>query len=96
MKYSRVAIVDLKTIEECDEAISSIENDYLNCSGGIKAWTSGYTTYLTTAAQNKVDAITRKSEKLWIKWMKDQYKIYVKQCGADVSFEEYEEKEMYC
>lgn len=96
MKYSRIAIVDLKTMEQCDEAIESIDNDFQNIVGGIKAWNSGYASDLLTGAQNKIDAIKRKHDLLFAKWIKDQYKEYVKQCGADVSFEEYEEKEMFC
>ncbi len=95
MRFSNVAIVELKTIEQCDKAIASIESDYQNIVGGLQAWNSGYASYLLSGATKKIEAINRKSDKLFAKWIKDQYKIYVKQCGSDISFEEYEEKEMY-
>lgn len=96
MKYSRIAIVDLKTIDQCQEAIQSIESDYLNCEGGISAWNSGRTTYLLTGATKKIEAIKRKDDRLYLAMIKAEYKRYVKGTSEPVSFEVYEENEMYC
>lgn len=95
MKYSRVVIADLKTMDQCDEAVEAIEQDYQNCSGGISAWTSGRETYMTTGAQNKIDAINRKNSRLWIKMLKTEYKKYLKDSDF-ITFEEYQERELYC
>lgn len=95
MKFSRVVIADLKTMEECDNMVESIENDYLNCAGGISAWTSGYQTYLLTGAENKIEAIKRKNDRLWTKMIKAEYKKYLKE-NDFITFEEYEERELYC
>lgn len=62
MKASQVKLADLKTYDDCQDAIDNIENDYLNVVGGIKAWVSGNQTYLTEAAKNKIAAIERKAE----------------------------------
>jgi len=96
MHYSNISIVDLKTMEACDKAIDSIGSDHRNISGGFSAWNSGYSTSLLCGAEKKIEAIKRKSDRLFNKWIKDQYKIYVKENGNGISFEEYEEKEMYC
>ncbi|MCP4985720.1 MAG: hypothetical protein GY928_06490 [Colwellia sp.] len=97
MKYTRIAIVDLKTIEQCDNAIDSIENDYQNVVGGFSAWNSGYASDLLSGATKKIEAIQRKSDKLFTKWTKERFVEYKKQNPSDaITFEEYEEKEMYC
>ena len=96
MKFSRVVIADLKTMEECDQAVESIENDYKNIYGGISAWNSGYNTYLLEGAKKKIEAIQRKNDRLWNKMIKDEYKLYVKATDKPVSFEVYDENEMYC
>jgi len=96
MHYSNISIVDLKTMEACDKAIALIENDHRNILGGLCAWNSGYSTDLLSGATKKIEAIQRKHDRLFNKWIKDQYKIYVKENGNVISFEEYEEKEMYC
>lgn len=46
-------------------AIDSIENDYSNTVGGYKAWTSGYTTYLTKTAEKKIEAINERFDRLF-------------------------------
>ncbi len=97
MKYTRIAIVDLKTVEQCHHAINSIENDYQNIVGGIVAWNSGYATDLLSGATKKIEAIQRKSDKLFDKWVKVRFAEYKKQNPSEkITFEEYEEKEMYC
>lgn len=95
MRANRIAIVDLKTMEACDLAIDSIENDYVNCSGGIRSWNDGRQTTPTTAAVNKIAAIRRKSDRLWDKWLHQQHKIYVKENGP-ISFEEYQDSDLCC
>lgn len=62
MKASQVKVADLKTYAACAKAIRDIEMDPTNIVGGYAAWTSGKTTYLTTAATRKVEAIERKMD----------------------------------
>jgi hypothetical protein len=97
MNYLKVVIVNLKTIGDCDNMISSIENDPDNICGGFRAWNSGHQTFLLSGAEKKIEAIQRKCAKLGSKHFKSKYKEYKNKCGKSaVSFEEYEEKEMYC
>ena len=63
MKASKVKVADLKTYTDCVDAIDSIKTDSANCVGGWKAWVSGRQTYITQAAENKIDAINRKIDK---------------------------------
>lgn len=55
-----IRLDDLSDWGECYDARESIQNDSRNCLGGLVAWNSGRTTYLTAAAQRKVNAIDRK------------------------------------
>jgi len=64
MKASAVKLASLKTPADCSEAMESIADDHRNISGGLKAFNSGYQTYLTVEAQRKLDAISRKFDKL--------------------------------
>lgn len=61
MKAQDISVSSMKSYTECYDAIDAIENDYRNTRGGITAWMSGYTTYLTATAQKKVDALKRKA-----------------------------------
>jgi hypothetical protein len=97
MKYSNIAIIDLNSIGKCDVAIELIENDYRNIQGGIQAFTSGYTTHLLAGAQAKIDAVERKSDRLFKKMIKKSYIEYANAQGPEaVSFEVFDENEMYC
>ena len=60
MKYTSIKLKDLITTNDCDIAIEQIEHDFQNIVGGYRSWISGRETFLTKAAQNKVDAINRK------------------------------------
>lgn len=60
MKAASVRLASLKTFNDCLEAIESIENDYQNVLGGLKAWNSGRETTLTREAQKKIKAIETK------------------------------------
>lgn len=68
MKHSDIFIADLKTIEDCDKAIYSIERDPSNCDGD---YFSGYEADLKKGAQNKIEAIGRKSDKIWQRMIKE-------------------------
>jgi predicted DNA-binding helix-hairpin-helix protein len=97
MKYSNIAIVALDSMGKCDLAIESIENDHRNTQGGSTAYFSGYTTKLLVGAQAKVDAIERKSDRLFKQMIKKSYIVYAKAQGhTAVTFEVYDENEMYC
>jgi len=63
MRASKVKVADLKTYTDCVDAIDSIKMDSANCVGGWKSWVSGRPTYITQAAENKIDAINRKINK---------------------------------
>ncbi len=93
MHYSNVKLSNLNTIEACQNAIDAIENDYQNIAGGFKAWNSGYQTELTKAAQNKIEAIQRKEDKLFSLINKEKFKKYQSD-GGELSFEEFMIK--YC
>ena len=64
MKASKIKTSKLRTYQEMTDAIESIENDYQNIVGGIKAWNSGYETKLTKTAENKIAAIEAKMDKI--------------------------------
>ena len=64
MKASTVEVNELEDVFSCSEAIRSIEMDYRNIIGGIKAATSGERTYLTCTAEQKIEAINRRLNKL--------------------------------
>ena len=64
MKASTVKVNELEDGFACSEAIRSIEMDYRNIIGGIKAATSGERTYLTRTAEQKIEAINRRLNKL--------------------------------
>lgn len=85
---------NLKTYEDCDKAIDSIESDYLNIIGGFKAWNAGKQTYLLKGAENKIQAIKNKQERLFINGLKESYKEYVKR-NPNVSWNEYYDNELY-
>lgn len=93
MKYSNIRIVDLKTCDDCYQAIESIERDSSNSSGD---WFDGGNTYLLEGAKNKIEAIQRKDDKIYKKMIKNSYQEYVKATDNPVSFEVYDENEMYC
>lgn len=65
MKATKVKLSALTTFEEHLKAIESIEHDYENCVGGIRAWRSGYETYLTDAAKKKIAAIEKRIDRLF-------------------------------
>jgi len=65
MKASSIKINEIETASEAYDIIEEIENDYLNVVGGMKAWDSGYETYLTKSAENKIAAIYRMVDKKW-------------------------------
>ena len=65
MKASLIKVRELKTVQDCYAAVEAIEDDWLNVQGGLKAWTSGDETHLTSEAQRKVDALHRKIDKLF-------------------------------
>jgi hypothetical protein len=71
MKHTNISISACKTYQDCDKAIDAIENDPKNVQGGMRAWTSGYETHLLVGAQNKVDALQKKSNKLADKVIED-------------------------
>ncbi len=60
MRHSEIILKHLKTIDECMIAIDCIEFDHRNIIGGRAAWISGYETYLTVAAQKKIDSINKR------------------------------------
>ncbi|HAV1398204.1 TPA: recombinase family protein [Vibrio parahaemolyticus] len=64
MKASMVRVSDCTTYGECIEMIEAIESNPDNTVGGIKAFTSGYETKLNKTAQNKIEALQRKADKL--------------------------------
>lgn len=64
MKHSSIKLSNLKTTNDCDVAIEQIEHDFQNIVGGYRAWISGRETFLTKAAQKKIDAINSKFWKL--------------------------------
>ena len=64
MRASEVRVRELKTVCECFDAIESIEEDYRNIEGGLKAWNSGYQTFMTQTAKKKLEAIERRINKL--------------------------------
>ena len=65
MKASNISVSQLASYEACYYAIEAIEADWLNILGGLRAWNSGYTTYLTKAAEKKIAAIKARMEKKW-------------------------------
>ena len=95
MKYTNILIADLKTIEQCDHAIEMLENDHRNLQGGLSAWTSGRTTYLLVGAEKKIEAIKRKTDRLFEKWIKESW-IKSDHKKQGVSLEEYQNQELYC
>ncbi len=94
MKYTDVQLANLKTYEDCDKAIDSIENDYHNVIGGFKAWNSGKQTYLLKGAETKIQAIKNKQERLHINDLKKSYEVF-KKTNPAVSWEEYYDNELY-
>ena len=65
MKYTNVRLSDLNSFDECEEAISEIQNDYLNVQGGIDAWCSGWDTELLEGAKKKIEAIRKRQYRLF-------------------------------
>ncbi len=90
MRFSQVVVSSLTTVAECDIAAERIEKDYQNCQGGIRAWNSGYEVHMLAGATNKLEAIQRKSDKIWHRMVKAEYTVFLKTNPA-ISFEEYEE-----
>lgn len=64
MKHTMISVRDLTTYDQCAAALDAIEGDYNNYQGGLSRWLSGYQTTLTAGAKKKVEAITRKMDKL--------------------------------
>lgn len=95
MHYSNVILSELKTYESCDEMIEKIETDYQNVIGGFKAFNSGYQIFYLKGAVNKIEAIRKKQEKIFIRDLKVMFKEFQKK-HPDVSWDEYYEKELYC
>ena len=60
MKASKIRLKNLTTWIECMDALTSINTGWDNVKGGYEAWTSGYQTYLTETAKNKIAAIEKK------------------------------------
>lgn len=97
MHYSNISLTSLKTYEDCDKAIESIENDHRNVVGGLIAWCSGYETTLLKGAQNKIKAIEKRQSRLFEKEIKEEYKAMLKRdpnCG--ITWDQYYDSEMYC
>ena len=65
MKHSDVKLKDLVDGVDMMQAIDMIEKDARNIIGGHAAWASGRQTYMSVAAQKKIDAINRKFDKLY-------------------------------
>lgn len=57
MLASSVLVKDMKTANDCFEAIAAIENDERNSNGD---WYSGNETTLKAGAKKKIEALTRK------------------------------------
>ncbi|HCE4999455.1 TPA: hypothetical protein NGW16_004191 [Vibrio parahaemolyticus] len=94
MLYSNVLLSNLKTYDECDKAIDSIESDYHNVVGGFKSWNSGKQTFLLKGAETKIKAIKNKQDRLFINGLKKSYEEYAK-TNPNVSWEEYYDNELY-
>lgn len=90
MRFSNVAVADLKTIEDCDTAVSRIENDYNNYQGGLRAWNSGYEVHPLAGAKKKLEAIQRKNDAIWARMIKADYKQHLK-TEEFCTFKHYEE-----
>lgn len=95
MHYSQVSLTDLKTYEDCDKAIESIESDHTNVIGGFKAWNSGYKIYYLESAKKKIKAIENRQERIYLQNIKNSFKEFQKS-NPDISWEQYYEEEMYC
>lgn len=95
MHYSNVKLIDLKTYEDCDKAMESIENDYQNIQGGFQAWNSGYESDLLIGAEKKIKAIQARQERIYLKGIKESYKEFKKK-NPEISWETYYEEELYC
>ncbi len=65
MKYTNVRLSDLNSFDECEEAISEIQNDYLNVVGGVDAWCSGWDTELLEGAKKKIEKIKARRDRLF-------------------------------
>lgn len=61
MKASNINIRALESSSQCYDTIDRIWDDSDNIQGGIKAFMSGKTTYLTATAKKKVEAIERRA-----------------------------------
>jgi len=61
MRASEISVSNMKSASDCYKAIDDIWMDYRNCLGGIKAFVSGKTTYLTDIAKKKVESLERKA-----------------------------------
>lgn len=90
MRFSQVVVAHYKTIEAIDTVIGCIENDYQNCQGGIKAWNSGYEVHMLAGATKKIEALQRKSDKIWESRTKAEYTQHLK-TEEFCTFEYYEE-----
>lgn len=92
--FTNIQLSELKTYADCDRAIDSIEMDSRNVQGGHSAFYSGYECYLLKGAENKIAAIQRKQDRICKKQIKASWKEYLK-CNEYVSFEDYEDQELY-
>jgi len=71
MKFSNVALTGLLTYKECDQMIEMIENDPTNYEGGWAKWSDGSQSYMLKGAQNKIKKLQERSDRLWIKKLKN-------------------------
>lgn len=97
MHYTMISLTSLKTYEDCDRAIQSIENDHRNVIGGSRSWFSGYATELLKGAEKKIQAIEKRQSRLFEKEVKEEYKKMIKRdpdCG--ITWDQYWNDEMYC
>lgn len=97
MRASHISVTGLHTIEACEKAIYSIERDYDNHLGGLKDWVNTRTnSVLLVGASKKIDAINRRSDALYLKWIKEEYKAYLAKGNPVVTFDHYYDNGMFC
>ncbi len=94
MHFSAISVVRLKTISECKAAIYCIKEDFQNVAGGFKAWSSGSEYSLTRDAQQKIETIERKINRLREKNIKHQYNNFIK-TNPTVTWEDYLKNNLY-
>lgn len=65
MKYTDIRLSDLRTYEDHQDAISSIESNFKNYIGGIGRWNSGLETVLLNGAKKKIASIQAREDRLF-------------------------------